>query len=49
MCLYVVQASTNLAGWLPIWTNVTDLSGMAQFVDSAAPNFSRRFYRVQSP
>jgi hypothetical protein len=49
MCLYVVQASTNLAGWLPIWTNSTDHSGMVLFIDGAATNYPRRFYRVESP
>jgi hypothetical protein len=42
---YVIQASTNLDNWLPIWTN----SGPPpfSFLDSSTTNFNqRRFYRV---
>jgi uncharacterized protein (TIGR03790 family) len=41
---YVIQASTNLVNWLPIYTNFTP--GLLDFQDLAATNFSKRFYRV---
>jgi mono/diheme cytochrome c family protein len=42
---YVLQASTNLVNWTPITTNVP-ASTPFSLVDSNAPSFSRRFYRV---
>jgi hypothetical protein len=43
----VVEASTNLANWQPIWTNT--LSAVStNFVDSQWLNHSRRFYRLRS-
>jgi len=43
----VVEASTNLADWQPIWTNT--LSGVStNFVDSQWQNHPLRFYRAQS-
>jgi hypothetical protein len=43
----VVEASTNLVNWLPIWTN--RLSGTStNFTDSQTTNYPRRFYHVQS-
>lgn len=43
----VVEASTNLVNWLPIWTN--RLSGTStNFTDSQTTNYTRRFYQVQS-
>jgi uncharacterized protein (TIGR03790 family) len=43
----VVLASTNLADWSPIATNL--LGGEMDFVDPTAPGFARRFYRLASP
>jgi hypothetical protein len=40
---YVVQASTDLTVWLPVWTNSLP---PFEFTDSIATNFSQRFYRV---
>jgi len=43
----VVEASTNLANWQPIWTNT--LSAVStNFVDPQWLNFTRRFYRLRS-
>jgi hypothetical protein len=41
---YVIQASTDLAAWLPVFTNV--VGGPVDFIDSAATNYGRRFYRI---
>ncbi len=44
----VVDASTNLATWVPVQTNVTPDLGQCSFAD---PNWSqspRRFYRVRA-
>lgn len=43
---YVVQASTNMINWVPIFTNSTPLNGLLQFVDPKATNYSSRFYRT---
>ena len=40
----VVEASTNLVNWVPIYTNL----GSLIFTDAAANGFSHRFYRVES-
>jgi hypothetical protein len=40
----VVEASTDLVNWLPIWTNTSTLS----FIDSQSGAFSRRFYRTRA-
>jgi hypothetical protein len=43
----VVEASTNLPNWQPIWTN--SLPGAsADFVDPEWLNHSNRFYRARS-
>jgi len=39
---YIVQASTNLINWLPIYTNF----GSFTFLDTNATNYLDRFYRV---
>jgi len=39
---YVVQASTNLANWNPINTNITTFTNL----DYDVTNYSYRFYRV---
>jgi len=44
----VLYASTNLSGWIPVATNPPAL-GSAQFLDLAARNFPRRFYRAAQP
>jgi hypothetical protein len=43
---YVIESSTNLFEWLPISTNTTPESPY-DFVDSDAPNYPLRFYRVK--
>lgn len=42
---YVIEVSTNLVNWTPIFTNST-LSGALNFIDTNAPNFTARFYRA---
>ena len=42
---YVVYASSNLVNWVPVYTN-TSLSGSADYVDTAAAQFSARYYKV---
>ena len=46
-----IYASTNLANaaaWIPIYTN-PPTNGSVQFLDTAATNYSRRFYRFTQP
>ena len=44
----IVEASTNMVNWQPVWTNT--LSGTnATFTDPQAANYRSRFYRVRSP
>ena len=45
---YVFEASTNLAQWTKIGVR-TNLTGTAEFTDSAATNLPQRFYRVLVP
>ena len=46
---YIIEASTNLANWTPIATNVA-ASSMESYVDNGAAAFRRRCYRsVQLP
>lgn len=45
---YPIQASTNLTDWLTI-TNLTLVRASGEFVDPAASNYSRRFYRAVVP
>jgi streptogramin lyase len=42
----VVEASTNLVSWLPIWTNI--LAGAVNFSDLQSGVHSSRFYRAHS-
>lgn len=42
---YIIQASTNLLDWPPIYTN-SATGGFIQFDDTGMTNFSRRFYRA---
>jgi len=43
----VLEASTDLRTWVLIWTNLT--GGFADFIDSAASQYPRRFYRLRAP
>jgi len=43
-----IQFSTNLTNWTTL-TNVVDTNTVMQFIDSAATNSPRRFYRTFSP
>jgi len=43
---YVLSASTNLAGWSALQTNVAGSDGGWVFTDDAATNLTRRFYRA---
>ncbi|PYJ60414.1 MAG: hypothetical protein DME24_09625 [Verrucomicrobia bacterium] len=45
---YVIQGSTNLAGWVSIATNVSD-SGTIQWTDPQGANYPIRFYRAIAP
>jgi len=47
---YVFQATANLVSpqWVNLSTNAASASGAVQYTDTAAPNFSSRFYRLQS-
>ncbi len=41
----VIEASTDLAGWAPLWTNTTP-TNVLFYTDQTATNFPRRFYRA---
>jgi uncharacterized delta-60 repeat protein len=41
----VIEASTNLAGWAPVFTNTTP-TNVLFYADPDASNFPRRFYRA---
>jgi uncharacterized repeat protein (TIGR01451 family) len=43
---YIVQASTNLFNWVPVYTNPPPFVSPFTFIDSAASNYPDRFYRV---
>ncbi len=43
---YYVQASTNLAAWVDISTNVAGTNGLWNVIDADATNFPSRFYRT---
>ena len=46
----VIQVSTNLASWSPLFTNTTSASGTFDFTDNQSTNWPKRFYRaVASP
>jgi len=42
--VYIVEASTNLLNWTPLETNSVTFTNL----DTAATNYSRRFYRVRT-
>ncbi|MCX6928393.1 MAG: hypothetical protein NT154_35070 [Verrucomicrobia bacterium] len=44
----VVDGSTDLVGWIPLFTNTVSVSPF-YFSDSAATNFLQRFYRGRVP
>ncbi len=44
---YVVQASTNLAGWTDISTNAADAGGQWRMTDTDAVHYPFRYYRVR--
>ncbi len=44
---YRIQASTNLTTWIDLSTNGS--GGPLHFIDSAATNLNRRFYRTSTP
>lgn len=43
---FVVEASTNLAAWTPVYGGTTAATGTADFFDPLTANHPRRFYRV---
>jgi hypothetical protein len=45
--LVVVEASTDLVGWLPLWTNT--FAGTLNFRDPQSGSYSNRFYRAKTP
>ena len=44
---YVIEASSNLVGWVPILTNA--LGGPMDFVEAEGASFPQRFYRAVPP
>jgi DNA-binding beta-propeller fold protein YncE len=45
--LVVVEASSDLVNWLPVWTNT--FAGPLTFIDPQGVIFSNRFYRTHHP
>jgi hypothetical protein len=45
---YIIEASTNLSTWLPIWTNLANDASQS-VMDADATNYPFRFYRVETP
>jgi len=43
---YIVQASTDMINWVPIYTNMAPVNGLLQFIDPKATNYPSRFYRT---
>ena len=43
----VVEGSTDLISWLPVWTNT--FAGALNFVDPQSADYSNRFYRARLP
>lgn len=43
---FVVEASTNLTAWSPVYGGTTSTAGTADFFDPQTASHSRRFYRV---
>jgi hypothetical protein len=47
---YVLESTTNLGsagGWLPVATNVLDMTGFWEFTDSQATNLPQRYFRLR--
>ena len=50
--LVIVQASSDLVNWLPIWTNTfgtTAISDILSFSEPQSGVYSNRFYRAHTP
>ena len=43
---YIVQASTNLFNWVPVYTNPPPFVSPFTFIDSGVSNYPDRFYRM---
>jgi hypothetical protein len=43
---YVIEASTDLAHWISVSTNVITAAGFIPVADPLATNFPQRFYRA---
>ena len=46
--LCVIESTTNLTSWLPVYTNTTAANGTFDFADNGSTNSSRRFFRAVS-
>lgn len=46
--IFVIETSTNLTTWTPVFINVTSDSGTFDYTDPASTNLARRFYRAYS-
>jgi subtilisin family serine protease len=44
----VIEVSTNLAGWSPVFTDTTSASGSFDFTDDQSTSSTRRFFRATS-
>lgn len=44
----VIEVSTNLTSWSPIFTNTTSANGTFEFTDRQFTNSTKRFYRAVS-
>jgi len=44
----VVEATTNLTSWTPVFTNTTSPTGAFTYTDTASTNLSTRFFRALS-
>jgi subtilisin family serine protease len=42
----VIQVSTNLTSWTPVFTNTTSTNGVFDFTDSQSTNLVHSFYRA---
>ncbi|MBI3418144.1 MAG: hypothetical protein HY043_22880 [Verrucomicrobia bacterium] len=45
----IVEASTDLANWLPLWTNTFTFPAALYFSDPQSGTQSKRFYRIRLP
>lgn len=45
---YIVEASSNLSDWAPVWTNVGN-GNVWQFTDLETREYPQRFYRIVTP